>query len=137
MAFDSVNLNKTGFVQGAWDYQDFEVTSENYDEEVVYECENGHTGAEPALLEDCSSYNPINGRFEIKGVVVYVCPTCCQPVIPKTIKIKIGVSIEWLLSLPNVLDYLSFEDEVTEQEARAYLQSLIDDGHDILPQKKG
>lgn len=81
MSFDSLNLTKTDFVQGAWDYLDFEVTSENYKEDGYYECENGHTGAEPALLEDGSSYNPLDGRFEIQGIVVYVCPTCSQAVV--------------------------------------------------------
>jgi hypothetical protein len=51
----------------------------------------------------------------------------------KTITIRMGISIDWLLSLPNLMDYLSFEDETTEQEARDYLQSLKDDGHEILP----
>lgn len=55
----------------------------------------------------------------------------------RTITIRMGVSIDWLLSLPNVMDYLSFEDETTEQEARDYLQSLKNEGHDLLPSPKG
>lgn len=52
----------------------------------------------------------------------------------ETIQIRMGISIEWLLSLPNMMDYLTFGEDLTELQAREYLQSLIDDGHDILPQ---
>lgn len=63
-------------------YRDFEVTALNYKEgqSLSYGCENDHTGAEPALLIDGSSYNPNDGRFDMGGIIVYVCPRCKKPV---------------------------------------------------------
>lgn len=65
--------------------EDFAVTSLNYQtgyegSNEHYVCENGHVGAEPALLTEESEYSFIDGVFHTKGIVVYVCPTCKQPV---------------------------------------------------------
>lgn len=64
---------------------DFEVTSLNYQSGFEgtnehYVCESGHVGAEPALLIEESEYSFADGVFSTKGIVVYVCPTCKQPV---------------------------------------------------------
>lgn len=85
MTFSVDNLKELDFVSNEnLNYEDFEITALNYEANKansgLYGCENSHTGAEAALLMDSSSYNPNDGRFEMEGIVVYVCPRCKRPV---------------------------------------------------------
>lgn len=80
MVFDNTPLSSISLIDNSrYDYKDFEVTAENYHAEKMYDCENSHVGAEPALLVDSLSYDPSSARFAAAGIVVYVCPTCHQP----------------------------------------------------------
>lgn len=86
MRFDFDNIDQTPVMDNAkYNYFDFKVTDLNYvdSENAVnerYSCSNGHIGAMAALLVDGSTYNPNNGRFDNSGIVVYVCPSCHEPV---------------------------------------------------------
>lgn len=85
MTFSVDNLKELNFVcNDYFNYEDFEVTALNYEVDKakigLYGCENSHKGAEAALLMDGSSYNPNDGRFNMQGIVVYVCPRCKKPV---------------------------------------------------------
>lgn len=80
MRFDPDNIKETKFVDERYDYTDFPITDENFQDGCLYECDYGHTGAKPMLLKDSSMYDPRDGRFKIEGVVVYACRVCEQPV---------------------------------------------------------
>lgn len=81
MPFDDIPLIDIPIVdKDRYDYTDFPITAENYQESVEYSCENSHVGAKPAMLVDTVIYNPANGRFKTGGGLVYVCPRCLKPV---------------------------------------------------------
>ena len=81
MIFNVENLKELDIISNErFDYNDFEITSLNHKNDATYGCENSHTGAKAALLVDSSSYNPNDGRFDMKGIVVYICPRCEKPV---------------------------------------------------------
>ena len=84
MKFNPDNIKNTKFVDDRYDYTDFPVTDENFNEHATYECERGHNlgyvEAKPMLLRDSAVYDPRDGRFSLSGVVVYVCMLCENPV---------------------------------------------------------
>lgn len=45
--------------------------------------------------------------------------------------IGLTISIDFLLSLPNLMDYIT--TDATEAEFREYLQELKAEGHEVLP----
>ena len=61
-------------------HEDFPVNGQNFDSCYIYTCANGHEGAEPRVLPYISSYTQNTAKVSITGIVVFVCPTCKQPV---------------------------------------------------------
>lgn len=80
MPFEKEELSDLRFLSCGYDYKSFGITGANFDETEEYGCDHDHVGAIPALLSQSSSYNPNTAEFEVKGIVVYVCPTCGNPV---------------------------------------------------------
>lgn len=61
-------------------HEAFPVNGQNYNDQYTYTCVNGHNGAEPRVLPYISSYTLSTAKVSITGIVVFICPTCGQPV---------------------------------------------------------
>lgn len=85
MPFEVEDLSGLSFVgSDRRSYEDYGITGTNFDETESYMCEYDHVGSVPALLNHSVSYNPSTSEFEIKGILVYICPTCRNPVFKDT-----------------------------------------------------
>lgn len=61
-------------------HEHFPINGQNYNDRNTYTCKKGHQGAEPRILPYVSSYSANTAKATITGIVVFICPTCGQPV---------------------------------------------------------